>query len=119
MARYDYGLRGPADTSDPRVRWRTNMEYDVDFSHPDLRPGPSRVTARYNIEYVRNWGPRYTRNSNSFAGAWEGQIGGAQSYRRPYLTQGGTRTYRGTPRPLRYDYRDFGPDYGGRYPDEI
>jgi hypothetical protein len=119
MSRYDYGLRGPRDTMDPRGSWWGALSYDSDFGPRPRGPMPNRVTARYNMDYVRDRGPVYPRNPNAYGGEWEGQVGGEQAYHSPYQTRGGTRTHRGVPRPLRYDYRDFGPDYGGRYPDEI
>ncbi|MEX2570845.1 MAG: hypothetical protein WD737_06030 [Gemmatimonadota bacterium] len=61
MARYDYGLRGRRNTTDPLQAASGRRGYDHDF-----RTDPGR-----------------------------------------------------TPQPVRYDYPDYGPAYGGRYPDEI
>ena len=47
------------------------------------------------------------------------RMGDERYYRRPYLTIGGTRTLRGSSFPTGYDYPVYGPDYGGRYPDEL
>ena len=46
-------------------------------------------------------------------------MGDERWYRRPYMTIGGSRTLRGVLLPTGYDYPDYGPNYGGRYPDEL
>jgi hypothetical protein len=75
-------------------------------------PRTPRVTARYNREYV--YGGRgeenYPRNYNPYAGDRPDHIGDAQSYRRPYTTISGTRTFRGSPEPPRYDQEYPGYD---------
>ena len=125
MARYDYGLRGPRDTTEPRFV-RNNARYDLSYrydapSDRRLSPRPSyyRVTAPYNMDYIEPRGERYPINYLPYGGEWPGQMGNEGMYRMPYLTRGGTRTHRGAPRPIRYDYPNFGPSYGVRYPDEL
>jgi hypothetical protein len=120
MPRYDYGLRGPRETTEPRYQEMSGRGYSESFDRrPAGRPESHRVTARYNMDYVRPEGPRYPRNPNPFGGGWPGMVGDERAYRQPYMTRGGTWTTRGSTPPLRYDYPDFGPRYGGRYPDEI
>jgi hypothetical protein len=119
MARYDYGLRGPEETIDPRFRER-RIRYGAEFYDRRRRyPSMNRITAAYNRDYVREdeYGMRF--NPNPYGGEWRGQIMGEASYRPPYITRGGTWTSRGALDPLRYDYPDYGPEYGGRYPDEL
>jgi hypothetical protein len=106
-ARYDYGLRGrfpeaPGQRSGPRP-FRGGMR-----SGPRERraaPRGPRVTERYNRDYV--FGGRsedaYPRNYNPYGGDRPGQIVDERGYRPPYLSIGGTRTYRGIPEPIRYD----------------
>ena len=119
MPRYDFGLRGPRDTTDPRFHDWSGEAYFDRPPRPMQRPPENRVTARYNMDYVRPTGERYPRNPNRFAGDDFGRIGGEHDYEWPYITRGGTWTHRGMPRPRGYDYPDYGPRYGGRYPDEL
>jgi hypothetical protein len=120
MARYDYGFRGPRDTTEPRRGTRFGGRYADDFQFgPQRRPPPNRVTAPYNMDYLREQGDRFPRNPYRFGGDWPGQLIGEDEYRYPYITRGGTYISRGSVRPSRYDYRDFGPNFGGRYPDEL
>jgi hypothetical protein len=120
MARYDYGLRGPRETMSPHFARRPRATYGGDFQ-PRFRrpPPPNRVTAPYNLDYLNAQGEPYPRNPNPFGGNWYGQLDDGSVYRQPYITRAGSRTNRGSPRPMRYEYRDYGPDYGGRYPDEL
>jgi hypothetical protein len=98
--RYDYGLRGSRPTPDGRSLDRSEIR--------DRRIGPRgpRVTARYNREYL--FGGRgvdaYPRNNYPFGGDRPGRMVGSGAYRRPYLTVGGTRTFRGLPEPIAYDH---------------
>ncbi len=125
MARYDHGLRGPGFTTGFQHDRPMTGPYDLVYRRRAYDRGfrsfdrPPRVTASYNMDYVRERGPGRPRNPNPYGGAWRGQIGGEGSYQHPYLTRGGTWTSRGAPPPLPYDYRDFGPEYGGRYRDEF
>lgn len=120
MPRYDYGLRGPRDTTDPRLHdWSGDAYAEAPYRRPRAMPPTNRVTARYNMDYIRPTGERYPRNPNRFAGDSYGRVQGEYEYNRPYITRGGTWTHRGTMRPVGYDYPDYGPNYGGRYPDEI
>lgn len=92
---FDYGLRGARETLRPR-----------------------RVTARYNLDYVRDSaGESRPLNYTPYGGSLEAPVGGVEEYTMPYMTRGGTRTYRGGSQPIgwergrtgrgRYD-RDFG-----------
>ena len=120
MARYDYGLRGPEETIDPRFERGRRGRYGEQFEGRRHRYPPlNRITAAYNRDYVRDDEPQMRFNPNPYAGEWRGHIMGEQSYRRPYITRGGTWTHRGALDPIRYDYPDYGPAYGGRYPDEL
>lgn len=118
MARYDYGLRGAPYASIRRDEPR-GRDYDSDLRRRRYdaafqgRYGRiPRVTAAYNRDYVREEGPPYPTNHHRYGGFWRGQIGGEGAYRQPYMTRGGTWTYRGAdPRPP-YDYRDYGAGYG-------
>lgn len=118
MAAYDYGFRGPRDTVPPRFPRRSRLRYDEFAQLPRNRP-PSRIVARYNIDYVREQGDPRPINYNPYGAMWPGQVVGEDEYIPPYLTRGGTWTSRGAVPPIRYDYRDYGPDFGGRYPDEL
>lgn len=117
---YDYGLRGFRETAPQRMRggYETRglgMGYDE-----RSRPRTNRVTARYNDDYVYGArGQRYDRNYNMYTGDRMQRMGDERMYRHPYLTIGGTRTQRGSSFPTGYDYPDYGPNYGGRYPDEL
>lgn len=120
---YDYGLRGLPDA--PRPSFRTGPRQAAGY--PDagdrrlgIRPS-SRVTARYNLDYVygARGSSRYDRNFNMYTGDRPDRMGDERMYRQPYMTTGGTRTYRGSSEPTGYDQPTYGPSYGGRYPDEL
>ncbi len=133
MARYDrhfdYGLRGMRETA-PRgfVRARHprdagpwmggGFRYDYDYGYRP-HPLPNRVTARYNLDYVREQHPgERPVNYVPFGGDRIGRVGDMREYQRPYLTEGGTRTWRGGDRPLDWDHRggydtDYPPYRGG------
>jgi hypothetical protein len=115
--RYDYGMRG-YDGGIGGRGWR-NEPGRGEFSGgpPGERRGEPRgprVTARYNIDYV--FGGRgesaYPRNHNLFGGDPPGRIGDAREMRQPYTTIAGTRTFRGSPEPIRYDraYDEYDSD---------
>lgn len=112
--RYDYGLRGYDDLS-PRRMPRAAAERAAGWSDRRAAPRSSRVTARYNADYV--FGGRgeenYPRNYNMFTGDRPDRIGDERYYRRPYTTIGGTRTFRGAPHPIGYDsdYEDYDVDF--------
>lgn len=118
---YDYGLRGYDDVA--RSRFREERlpppRYGEEFGR-ERRINAGRVphvTARYNEDYLR--GPSRRPGPVDWSGRGRQFIGGEpDDYRRPYITKGGTYTYRGSARPG-YDYPDYGPNYGGRYPDEL
>ena len=112
MARYDYGLRGYRETA----RRRPGRLWHLEPSGEDPRdgrggygpPGPreyrgegggwwpgNRVTARYNMDYVRPDRDRYPMNYQPYGGDTPWRMDDYRGYERPYLTRGGSRTYRG------------------------
>ena len=119
---YDYGLRGDPSGRRDAYADRRARGYPDGFERradPQARMG-NRVTARYTYDYVFGGrGERYPRNFNAYTGDYPGRMRDPDSVPLPYMTRGGTRTSRGTLRPDRYDLPDYGPDYGGRYPDEL
>ena len=103
---YDYGLRGYRQTSMGRnqVRARFVGGYGGDYRGyggdygARYRPTafPNRVTAAYNLDYVREPHPgERPINYAPYGGDREGRIGDMREYRSPYQTIGGTRTWRG------------------------
>jgi hypothetical protein len=120
MSRYDYGLRGARETFEPRFRRRGRNWRDADFDAGGRQVGGAyRVTAPYNLDYVRDVGDRRPIDDARHQGTWRERLDADRAYRHSYITRGGTRTSRGVPPPTAYDYRDYGPDFGGRYPDEL
>lgn len=125
---YDFGLRGYRDTTRPMMddRYRGARPgyggYGRDFDEraaPEMRRA-NRVTARYNMDYVTgHTGSPYDRNYRMYTGDRPGRMGDDRMMRRPYWTTGGSRTLRGSSYPTGYDFPDYGPSYGGRYPDEL
>jgi hypothetical protein len=123
---YDFGLRGYRQTTRPMMdnRYRPRS-YDSGFrggfderSFPEQRLS-NRVTARYNRDYVTGYSSdRYDRNQYMYGGDHPDRMGDGNYMRRPYYTQAGTRTMRGT-LPSGNDYPSYGPTYGGRFPDEL
>ncbi len=137
---YDYGLRGFDDTAprrrrvtahfvdhmrgsgeDPRdLRPQQDLRqgvrgYGSDYDRPfraGWQPQVNRVTARYNMDYVREQHPgEYPVNPHPYGGDLEWRVGDFTQYQRPYQTMAGSRTYRGGGRPVgwerdraRYDY---------------
>lgn len=93
---YDYGMRG----------------YQAYFAARDrINRPPNRVVARYNLDYVvGERGPRYPRNPYPYTGDRVDRVGDLRYYQRPYLTTGGTRTFRGATEPIGYDYGYRGYD---------
>ena len=97
---YDFGLRGYRETA-PRRRPLVGYERDYPPANRRMAQRSNRVTARYNLDYVEgNRGPEYPRNPNPYGGDREIPVGDIGLYQRPYTTIGGTRTYRGSMRPL-------------------
>ena len=121
---YDYGLRGWRDTAPQRPPVRTRYArdvggrgvYDDDFGHgyrPDAMP--NRVTARYNLDYVREQHPgERPINYVPYGGDRVGRIVDPGEYQRPYMTTGGSRTWRGGNRPVGWERED--PRYDVDYP---
>lgn len=116
---YDYGLRGFPQAAQWREPVRTRFAgggYGGDYRGPrggyggDYRvartsydsgygavPYPNRVTARYNLDYVREQHPgERPVNPAPYGGDRVGRIGDMYEYHRPYQTTGGTRTMRGS-----------------------
>lgn len=121
---YDYGMRGYREGPPPRFRSGPRIAGPGYDPATDERAGPrfeNRVTTRYNLDYV--YGARGSgydnRNYNMYTGERPARMGDERMYRRPYTTISGTRTLRGSVDPTGYDRPDYGPDYGGRYRDEL
>lgn len=121
---YDFGLRGYPQTTRPMID-RRHARYDRlfgsryderDFARPRFN---QRVTARYNMDYIRGYSDARPVEYNMYSGDHPARTGDHRYMSRPYLTQGGTRTMRGASFPTGYDFPDYGPSYGGRYPDEL
>lgn len=93
----DYGYGGGY-----RRGWDAAPTYD-ERSDPAGRLR-NRVTQRYNRDYVVGYreDPR-SRNFNMYTGDRPQRMGDPRYYRRPYMTVGGTRTYRGSSIPTGYD----------------
>lgn len=71
--------------------------YGDDYSRYRANPFPNRVTQAYNLEYVRpERADDYRVNYAPYGGDRAGRVGDMTEYRRPYLTEGGTRTMRGS-----------------------
>ncbi|HET7232274.1 MAG TPA: hypothetical protein VFJ16_19870 [Longimicrobium sp.] len=142
---YDYGLRGWPQARRMRepVRTRfTGAGYDGGFRGQDrgdiaygsdydaarrhgspyrMGPLPNRVTARYNLDYVREQHPgERPINYVPYGGDRIGRVGDMRQYQAPYQTIGGTRTWRGEwpmnweRNQSRYDmdYPNYRNDYG-------
>lgn len=111
---YDYGLRGYRQTAEWRDPVRTRFVgggYGGDFRGArggyggdyraryggDYGYGYSnRVTARYNLDYVREQHPgERPVNYAPYGGDRIGRVGDMREYHAPYQTTGGTRTWRG------------------------
>lgn len=134
---YDYGLRGFRDTAprrpqvqthfvgggypgeDPREIYRREAAarrrpapYGGDYRGGGWQPMTNRVTARYNMDYVREQHPgEYPMNPYPYGGDREGRVGDFRQYNRPYHTVSGSNTSRGGGQPVgwertshRYDY---------------
>lgn len=122
---YDYGLRGFRQTAEWRDPVRTRFVgggYGVDFRGAregygrdyggrggygadyggrggygaDYGGYPNRVTASYNLDYVREQHPgERPVNYAPYGGDRIGRVGDMREYHAPYQTTGGTRTWRG------------------------
>jgi hypothetical protein len=132
---YDYGMRGYRQTTRPFSPYVSGPSgydrpylprYDAGYSRGWNRWGarppemPRHVTARYNLDYViGDRGDHYPLSYNMYGGDRVQRNGDSRYYRQPYMTNGGSRTLRGSNFPTGYDYPDYGPEYGGRYSDEF
>jgi hypothetical protein len=137
MARYDYGLRGYRETAprrggspwhlhggpeDPRDG-RGYRPGEPRWREPAYEPIGNRVTARYNRDYVDGYRDRYPVNYNPYGGDSRWRMGDYREFERPYMTKGGSYTYRGgrsvgwerREEPGAYRrvprYRDYGPEW--------
>lgn len=123
--RYDFGMRGYRETTRPLGRRRFYPPgYDTFYldSYSEIGqeiPLPNRITRRYNREYVDDRLNRRRRYSYGFGGDRLDRMVDEDYYRPPYSTIGGTRTRRGVRPPPPFDPGRYGPDYGGRFPDEL
>jgi hypothetical protein len=121
---YDAGMRGLRDPSAyPMTVRRRVQRYDDRYEHEGVpgRVHPNRVTARYNRDYVDGIrdDPR-PRGHISFGGDREERVGDVTSYRQPYTTIGGSRTWRGSGpvrrpagfTPFPRDYGEYDRDFG-------
>jgi hypothetical protein len=117
--RYDYGMRGrddsPAGRGGRPSRAPMGGRSRIDGADERMETRTPRVTARYNREYVHGPSGDEVRslNPNPYGDDGSGRIGGADRMQRPYTTVAGTRTFRGSPPPPRYD-RMFSYDRGFR-----
>lgn len=118
--RYDFGLRGYGETTarrgaGPRPPHWQEARHAAGPDPRDRRrePRTPRVTARYNRDYVaydRDFGygargqDNDPRNFDRLPGDYPLDIGDERGYRRPYVTIGGTHTYRGSPEATSYGY---------------
>jgi hypothetical protein len=107
---YDYGLRGWPQAAPRREPVRTRYvgrgaygsdygpppPYGSDYSAYRVNPFPNRVTARYNLDYVREQHPgERPVNFVPYGGDRIGRVGDMREYHAPYQTIGGSRTWRG------------------------
>jgi hypothetical protein len=114
MARYDYGWRGYRETAarrpgrawhlhagaeDPRDEVRGygpgGPRSPEAYYSRDYRPIGNRVTARYNRDYVYPDPDRYEVNHHPYGGDNPWRMGDYTRFERPYMTKGGSYTYRG------------------------
>jgi len=123
---YGGDYRGQGVARDRPVGWvRRDEAYGSDYGPLDgggHRWGAptNRVTARYNLDYVREQHPgEHPVNHTPYGGDRTGRVSDLREYQAPYQTIGGTRTWRGgwhvgwERGPARYD-RDLGYDNGYR-----
>ena len=127
MGGYDFGLRGYRQTAPGRAPVRVRHPGEgggYDRGYYGRPPFPNRVTQRYNREYVHPQPNRLETNHAPFGGDFDQRIVDATGDWRPYVTQGGSRTWRGGGLPMgwereadyaRYDvdFRGYGRDYYG------
>ena len=70
-------------------------DYGADYGY-GAEPFTNRVTARYNLDYVREQHPgERPVNYAPYGGDRVGRVGDMREYHAPYQTTGGTRTWRG------------------------
>jgi hypothetical protein len=109
---YDYGLRGFREAAQWREPVRTRFvgrdgwtgrgfrrpagRYGGDYDGYEAGPFSNRVTARYNLDYVREQHPgERPVNYVPYGGDRIGRVSDGRDYPMPYQTSGGTRTRRG------------------------
>ncbi|HYH79405.1 MAG TPA: hypothetical protein VEX86_06400 [Longimicrobium sp.] len=124
---YGGDYRGGGVARDAPVGWvRRDEAYGLDYGPLDgaphgARPPVNRVTARYNLDYVREQHPgEHPVNYTPYGGDRIGRVGDMREYQAPYQTIGGTRTMRGGGWPVGWERgparyaRDYGygRDYG-------
>jgi hypothetical protein len=122
---YDFGMRGYPQTTRPLGRRPPGrIRYDRYFEAPFAAmdggdvPLSNRVTARYNRDYVDGY-RGYDRGYGFPGGDRVDRTVDESYYRRPYNTIGGSRTMRGARGAQRSAPGQYGPSYGGRFPDEL
>ena len=75
----------------------------------------NRVTASYNLDYVREQHPgERPVNYAPYGGDRIGRVGDMREYQAPYQTSGGTRTWRGGGWPMGWERHQ--PRYGADFP---
>lgn len=127
---YDYGLRfrQTAAWREPvRTRYapgyggdfRARFDYGRDYAGYDpgygATPYPNRVTARYNLDYVREPHPGDRPvNYAPYGGDRIGRVGDMREYHGSYQTTGGTRTWRGGGWPMGWERQQL--RYGADFP---
>jgi hypothetical protein len=103
---YDAGFRGGRGGYDSGYRSGGGNRYDAQLRMRGDNWLPNRVTQRYNMDYVHPHGERRPLNYTPFGGDVEGRVGDMTEFARPYMTVGGTRTWRGGGRPIGWE-NDF------------
>jgi hypothetical protein len=78
-----------------------------------VEPFSNRVTARYNLDYVREQHPgERPVNYAPYGGDRVGRVGDMREYHAPYQTTGGTRTWRGEwPMGWEHQQAPYGADF--------
>src|SRR5215207_2418625 len=88
-------------------------DYGADYGYGG-EPFFNRVTARYNLDYVREQHPSERPvNHAPYGGDRVGRVGDMREYQAPYQTSGGTRTWRGGGWPMGWERQQarYGADF--------